>query len=79
MKVADTAVKQVLYSQSVKKAPGPENLSFEAICLLWKWAKERILGLSTATIRTGQHQSVSKQRNGVTIYKPGMFNYMKLT
>jgi hypothetical protein len=68
----------MLYSQSVKKAPGPDKLSFGAVRLLWKWEKERIVDLAKATIRTGRDPAVWKQASGVVIRKPGKNNYTKL-
>jgi hypothetical protein len=38
-RVTEQAVERALNAQSVKKAPGPEKLSFGAIRLLWKWDK----------------------------------------
>jgi len=67
-----------LYSQSVKKAPGPDKLSFGAILLLWKWNKERIVRLTRAAIRTGRHPAVWKRASGVVIRKPGKDDYTKL-
>ena len=48
--VTEHAVEQGLFSQSVKKAPGPDKLSFGTIRLLWKWDKERIVSLMKAAI-----------------------------
>ena len=42
-RVTELAVDRDLVSQSVKKAPGPDKLSFDTIRLLWKWDKERIV------------------------------------
>jgi len=36
-KVTEKAVERALYSQSGKKAPGPDKLSFGAVRVLWKW------------------------------------------
>jgi len=33
----EQGVKEALYSRSVKKAPGPDKLSFGPTPLLWKW------------------------------------------
>jgi hypothetical protein len=49
--VTEQAFERALYSQSVKKAPGPDKLSFGAIWLLWKWDKERIVRLTRAVWR----------------------------
>ena len=62
----------------MKKAPGPDKLSFGAIRLLWKWDKERIVRLTKAAIRTGRHPSVWKRGSGVVIRKPGKDDYTQL-
>jgi len=78
MRVTVQAVEQALYSQSVKKAPGPDKLSFGAIRLLWKWDKERIVRLTKAAIRTGRHPAEWNHASGVVIRKPGKEDYTKL-
>jgi hypothetical protein len=78
MRVTEQAVERALYSQSVKKAPGPDKLSFGAIRLLWKWDKERVVSLAKAVIRTGRHPAVWKRASGVVIRKPGKDDYTKL-
>jgi len=65
-------------SQSVKKAPGPDKLSFGAISLLWKWDKQRIVRLTRAAIRMGRHPAVWKRASGVVIRKPGKDDNTKL-
>jgi len=77
-RVTDQAVERALYSQSVKKAPGPEKKSFGAIRLLWKWDKERIVRLTRAAICTGRHPAVWKRASHVVIRKPGKDHYTKL-
>jgi hypothetical protein len=77
-RVTEQAVERALHSQSVKKAPGPDKLSFGAIRLLWKWDKERIVRLTRAAIRTGRHPAVWKRASGVVIRKPGKDDYTKL-
>jgi hypothetical protein len=52
-RITEKAVEQVLLSQSVKKTPGPNKLSFGTTGLLWQWDKERIVSLTQAAIRTG--------------------------
>jgi len=76
--VTEHAVEQGLFSQSVKKAPGPDKLSFGTIRLLWKWDKERIVRLAKAAIHTGRHPPVSMRASGVVIRKPGKDNYTQL-
>jgi len=76
--VAEQAVKRALFSKSVKKAPGPDKLSFGAIRLLWKWEKERIVRLARAAIRTGRHPAVWKRASDVVIRKPAKDDYTKL-
>ena len=40
-------------NQSVKKAPGPDRLTFRAIRLIWEWDSDRVVELIHACIRTG--------------------------
>jgi len=56
--VTQQAVELELFSQSVRKAPGPDKLSFGAIWLLCMWDKERMVRLTRAAIRTGRHPAV---------------------
>ena len=76
--VTKQAVERALHSQSVKKAPGPDKMSFGAIQLLRKWNKERIVRLTRAAIRTGRHLAVWKRASGVVIRKPSKDDYSKL-
>jgi hypothetical protein len=77
-RVTEQAVERALFSQSVKKAPEPDKLSFDAIRLLRKWDKERIVRLMRAAIHTGRHPAVWKWASGVVIRKPGKDAYTKL-
>jgi len=77
-RVTEQAVERSLFSQAVKKAPGPDKLSFGAIQLLTQWDKERIVRLTKAAIRTGRQPAVWKQASGVVICKPGNDDYTQL-
>jgi len=77
-RVPEQAVEPALFSQLVKKAPGPDKLSFGAIRLLWKWDKEKIMRLTRAAIRMGRHPAVWKRASGVVIRKPGKDDYTQL-
>jgi hypothetical protein len=77
-RVTEQAVERALFSQSVKKAPGPDNLSFGAIQWLWKWDKEMIMRLTKAAMRKGSHPAVWKRARGVVIRKPGIDDYTQL-
>jgi hypothetical protein len=76
--VTEQAVERALISQSVKKAPGPDKLSFGATQLLWKWDKDRSLRPTKATIRLRRYPSVWKRACGVVIRKPGKDDYTQL-
>jgi len=76
--ITEQAVERALFTQLVKKAPGPDKLTFSAILLLWKWDKERMVRLTKAAIRTGRHPSVWKRASGVVIRKPGKDDYTQL-
>jgi len=77
-RVTEQAVERALFSKSVKKALGPNKLSFGTMRLLWKWDKERILKLTRAAIHTGRHPAISKRDSGVVIGKPGKDDYTEL-
>jgi len=51
--VTKHTVELALYSQSIKKAAGPDKVSFGAIRLLRKWDKERIVRLTKAASHMG--------------------------
>jgi hypothetical protein len=76
--VTKEEVERELFSQSVKKSPGPDKLSFGAIWLLLKCDKERIVRVTKAPIRTGSHPAVWKRDSGVVNRKPGNENYTQL-
>ena len=41
--VADVSAKEIreaLFAQSVKKAPGVDGIGFKALRLLWRWAED---------------------------------------
>ena len=76
--VTEQAVGRIRLSQSVKKAPGPDKLSFGVIRLLWNWDEERIGWLMRAGIRTRRHQVVLMRASGMVICKPCKDDYTKL-
>ena len=46
--VADVSAKEIreaLFAQSVKKAPGVDSIGFKALRLLWRWAEDRVVSL----------------------------------
>jgi len=76
--MTERAVERDLFSQSVGKSPGPDTLSFGAVCLLWRWDKERIVKLAKAVVRTGRHPAMWKRASGVVLCKPGKDDDTKL-
>ena len=77
-RVTEQAVERAFFSQSVKKAPGPDKLSFGTIRLLWKWDKERIVRLMRVAFHTGRHPAVWKRARGLVFRRPGKDDYSKL-
>jgi len=75
--VTEQAVKSALFSQSIKKAPGLDKLSFGAIRPVWEWDKERIVELAKAAVWTVRHPAVWKWASEVVIRKPGKDDYTK--
>jgi hypothetical protein len=77
-RVTEQAVERALFSQSVKKTPGPNKLLFGAIRLLSKSDKEWIVRLTKAAIAKGRHPAVCMRASGVVIRKPGKDDYTQL-
>jgi hypothetical protein len=59
-------------------APGPDNLPFGAIRLIWEWANERIMCLTKTAMASGRHQSGWKRASGLVIRKPCKDDYTQL-
>ena len=76
--ITERSVERAVFSQSVKKAPGSDKLSFGAIRVLRKWNRMRIVGLTKAAVRTARHPDVWKRASGMVIRKPGKEDYTKL-
>jgi hypothetical protein len=68
-------VREALFSQSVKKTPGLDGVSFKALRLLWGWAEERIVALVRGCITTGDHPCTRKTAKGVLLRKQGKPTY----
>jgi hypothetical protein len=68
-------VREALFVQSVKKAPGVDGISFKALRLLWRWAKDRIVALIQGCVRTGYHPCTWKTAKGVLLRKQGKPTY----
>jgi hypothetical protein len=46
--VADMSAREVreaMFAQSIKKAPGVDGIGFKAARLLWRWAEDRVVSL----------------------------------
>lgn len=68
-------VREALFSQSVKKAPGADGIGFKALQLLWEWAEERIVALVQGCIRIGYHPCTWKTAKGILLRKQGKPTY----
>ena len=51
--IIEQAVERVVFSQSLKKPPGPDKVSFGPIRLLWMWHTMIIVRITKVAIRTG--------------------------
>jgi len=76
--LTEQAVEHALFSESVKKAPGPYKLSFGSIWVLWEGDNEMIVRWTRVAIRKERHPVVWKRGNGVVICKPGKDDSTKL-
>jgi hypothetical protein len=68
--VDEALVRQALFSQSIKKAPGVDKLNFRAIRLLWEWESTRIVALVRQCFRLGVHPQTWKTARGILLRKP---------
>jgi hypothetical protein len=68
-------IREALFAQSVKKAPGLDGLGFKALRLLWVWAEKRIVALVRGCIGTGYHPRAWKAAKGVLLRKQGQPTY----
>lgn len=74
-KVSADEVREALFVQSVKKAPGVDGISFKALRLLWRWAEDRIVALIQGCVRTGYHPCTWKTAKGILLRKQGKPTY----
>jgi len=78
IRVTEEAVKRAIYSQSVKKALGPEKHSFGTRKLDRKRDKERTLRVTSTAMDMGRPTAIGNQIFAVVILKPGNHNYTKM-
>jgi ribonuclease HI len=68
-------VKEALFSQSIKKAPGISYLNFKALRLLWNWDCNRIISVVQKSIQLGYYPIVWKRAKGILLRKPDKPDY----
>jgi hypothetical protein len=73
--IAAFDVREALFAQSVKKAPGVHGIGFEALRLLWRWGEDRIVSLVQGCIRIGYHPCTWKTAKGILLRKQGKPTY----
>jgi hypothetical protein len=73
--IAESAVRNAIFSQGVDKAPGVDLLNFRAIRLLWQLDQARVIALIRQCIRLGVHPGTWKTAKGVLLRKPNKSRY----
>jgi retron-type reverse transcriptase len=73
--VSADEVREALFVQSVKKAPGVNGIGFKALRLLWRWAEDRIVALIQGCVRTGYHPCTWKTAKSILLRKQGKPTY----
>jgi len=68
-------IREALFTQSIKKAPGLDGLGFKALRLLWGWAEDRVVALVRGCIRAGYHPRTWKTAKGILLRKQGKPTY----
>jgi ribonuclease HI len=71
IKIQDISIKQALFSQAITKVPGPDQLTFRTLRLLWNWEARRIEQLVRHCIRLQHHPARWKEAKGILLAKPG--------
>lgn len=51
--VSAREIREALFAQFVKKAPGVDGIGFKALKLLWRWAEDRIVALVRGCVLDG--------------------------
>ena len=74
--VSACEIRQALFTQVVKKAPGVDGISFRALRLLWRWAEDRVISLVRGCIRKGFHPCTWKTAKGILLRKQGKPTYI---
>ena len=69
--ITDKEIRQALFGQSIKKAPGPTKLNFRATRLLWGWDQTRLQSVMRHALRLRHHPSNWKLARGVLLHKTG--------
>ena len=59
--ITDENIREAVFRQSTKRAPGPDRLGFKVIKLLWEWDTSRIIGLVKTMFRLGIHPQAWKE------------------
>jgi hypothetical protein len=68
-------VRETLFAQFIKKAPGVDGIRFKALRLLWWWARDRVVALIQRCINTGFHPCTWKIAKGILLRKQGKPTY----
>lgn len=74
-RVGAREVREALFAQSIKKAPGIDKLGFRALRLLWLWDEDRVVALVRGCITSGYHPRVWKTAKGILLRKQGKPTY----
>lgn len=73
--VTEKILQQALYQQYIKKAPGPDQINFCALWLLWKWDLSRIINLIQQCVKQCHYPHVWRISKGILLCKPSKIDY----
>ena len=62
---------KALMSQSAAKAPGPDQINFQILRMIWNWDKSQITSLVEHAIQLGYHSRKWKKARGILLEKGG--------
>lgn len=55
LSITQEQVYNAFIAQSTQKAPGPDKINFEILCIIWNWKNKKITQIVKQVIHLGYH------------------------
>ena len=69
--VTKDIIYKALMTQSTSKAPGPDNINFRILRMVWEWDSKRLMAMVQQSVRLGYQPKRWKRARGVLLEKVG--------